>query len=82
MVSEVGVVCSEECLDAIKQFQARVGDDLPGRKRRWFLPLGPVRGIVALLVVAAIVYGILCALEGRVLSAPEALEEILSWIGL
>ncbi len=85
LVSEVGVVCSQNCLDAIKAFQARVGDELPRKARRPFFRSGLGRGLIAILVILAVVYGILCLQEGGIVSPediPSRLQGLLSLVGL
>lgn len=80
MVSEVGVVCSEQCLDAIKAFQERVGDDLPRRRRN---PVQTILKWVAILgVVIAVAYGVMCFMEGELLTPGSFVESIKALIEL
>jgi len=79
MISEIGVVCSQVCLDAVKQFQERVKDDVP-RAKRPLLSRGAVKGILAVLVLFGIAYGILCFGQRRLLSLSDVLDQIETWV--
>jgi len=79
LVSEVGVVCSEQCLDAIKSFQERVKDDVPRRRRRWLPRIGAWRGLLAIVVLAAVAYGLACWREGELLAPDDFLSVLSSW---
>ena len=79
MVSEVGVVCSQQCLDAIKTFQDRVADDVPKRARHGLMSKGAVRALLATAILFAVAYGILCLRAGRLLSAADVLDQMRSW---
>jgi hypothetical protein len=79
MVSEVGVVCSQQCLDAIKTFQDRISDDVPYRKRHPLLGRGVVRGLMAIAILLAIAYAILCFREGEILMPGDVLDMFAHW---
>jgi hypothetical protein len=79
LVSEVGVVCSEMCLDAIKSFQERVGDDTPKRRRLW-LKSPAVQMIVAIALVIAAAYGYLSWHNGGMLTVSEFWREVTNLI--
>lgn len=78
MVSEIGVVCSQACLDAIKAFQDRVKDDVPSPKRPW-LSRGAIRGILAVVILFAIAYAILCFQSRSLLSLDDVLDRLSHW---
>lgn len=80
MVSEVGVVCSQQCLDAIKTFQDRVGEDVPKRARHGLMSKNAVKALMAAVVLFALAYGILCLRAGRVLSLDDVLDQLRSWL--
>lgn len=75
IITDVGVVCSQQCLDAIKAFQERVKDDVPYRSRRRLLSKGTVKGLLAAIVLFAAAYGILCWQEGRVLTPADLRDQ-------
>jgi hypothetical protein len=79
MVSEIGVVCSQACLDAIKAFQDRVKEDVPRPAKRPWLSRGAIRGILAVVVLFGIVYGILCLRARQLLSPDDVLEQLDHW---
>ena len=79
MVSEIGVVCSQACLDAIKAFQERVGEEVPRPAKRRWLSGGVIRGILTVVVLFGIAYGILCFRERRLLSLDDVLELLSGW---
>jgi hypothetical protein len=82
MVSEVGVVCSQECLDAVKTFHERIKDDLPHPARRPLLARKPIRALLAVLILLGIAYGVLCYRAGRILGPSEILDQLGEWVGL
>jgi len=79
MISEVGVVCSEACLDAIKQFQDRVKEDAP-RPKRPLLSRGAVKGVLAVVILFGIAYAILCFQLRRILSPSDVLDRLETWV--
>jgi hypothetical protein len=79
LVSEVGVVCSEACLDAIKQFQDRVKEDAPRPKRSW-ISRGLVRSLLAIVILFGIAYAILCFRLRRILSPSDVLDQLDTWV--
>jgi hypothetical protein len=80
LVSEVGVVCSAECLDAIKRFQARIKDDVPHPAKRPLLSRGAFRALLALLILVALAYAILCYQSRRILTPAEILDQLRNWL--
>ena len=79
MVSEVGVVCSPQCLDAIKAFQDRVKDDVPRRRRHPLLSRGAISGLLAIVFLFGMAYVILCWRAGKILSFPEVMDMMEGW---
>jgi len=79
MITDVGVVCSYACLEAVKAFQDRVGSDVPRPRRslRWARTL---KGLFVVAVLFGIAYGILCFRAGRLLSALDVLGLLSTWI--
>jgi hypothetical protein len=81
MVSEIGVVCSQACLDAIKAFQERVKDDGPSAKRP-LIRRETIKKLVVVVVLLGIAYAILCYRSGEILSPSDVLDQLTSWAGL
>jgi len=79
-VSEIGVVCSPECLDAIKRFQQRIKDDVPRPARRPLLSRGAVKVLLAVLILLGIVYAILSYQAGQVLAPSGLLDQLRDWL--
>jgi len=80
MVTEVGVVCSQQCLDAIKAFQERVKDDVPKRRRHPLLSRGALSGLFAVVILFGIAYVVLCYRAGRLLSFSDVLDMLDGWV--
>jgi len=80
MVSEIGVVCSQACLDALKAFQERVKEDVPHPVKHPLLSRGAVRGLIAVAILFAAAYVILCFRARQILALQEVLEQLKTWL--
>ena len=78
MVSEIGVVCSQACLDAIKAFHERV-KEVPHPRKRSFLSGRTVKGLLAVVILFAIAYAIVCFRAGEMLGPFDAVDQFISW---
>jgi len=81
IVTEVGVVCSQQCLDAIKAFQERIKDDVPKPRRHSFLR-SLIKSLLGVAILFGIAYAILCWRAGRVLSWSGVLDQLRGWAWL
>lgn len=80
MVSEVGVVCSQACLDAIKAFQERIKEDVPYPARHPWISRKAIKGFLAAAILLLVAYGILCFRAGRILSPEDVLDQLDTWV--